>query len=82
MLGGFSHDIVGVEGAAGPGLPGDFKGNYELFAVVTHKGREADGGEETGEGRGVGPKRQGSRAGRWGWRCTLGVVFTSRFGGA
>ena len=35
---------VGVEGAAGPGLPANFKGNYELFAVVTHKGREADGG--------------------------------------
>jgi hypothetical protein len=26
-------------GAAGPGLPADFKGNYELFAVVTHKVR-------------------------------------------
>ena len=46
-----SYDVMhgavratGVEGAAGPGLPGDFKGNYELFAVVTHKGREADGG--------------------------------------
>lgn len=36
--------MAGVEGAAGPGLPADFKGNYELFAVVTHKGREADGG--------------------------------------
>lgn len=35
---------AGVEGAAGPGLPADFKGMYELFAVVTHKGREADGG--------------------------------------
>lgn len=35
---------AGVEGAAGPGLPGNFKGTYELFAVVTHKGREADGG--------------------------------------
>lgn len=28
----------------GPGLPKDFKGHYELFAVVTHKGRDADGG--------------------------------------
>ncbi|CAM9154021.1 unnamed protein product [Chrysoparadoxa australica] len=27
---------------------GDFKGNYELFAVVTHKGREADGGHYMG----------------------------------
>ncbi len=24
-------------GAAGPGLPGTFKGNYDIFAVVTHK---------------------------------------------
>lgn len=36
---------AGVEGAAGPGLPANFKGTYELYAVVTHKGREADGGE-------------------------------------
>lgn len=36
---------VGVEGAAGPGLPANFKGTYELYAVVTHKGREADGGK-------------------------------------
>jgi len=28
----------------GPGLPQDFQGHYELFAVVTHKGRDADGG--------------------------------------
>jgi ubiquitin carboxyl-terminal hydrolase 14 len=28
----------------GPGLPADFQGQYELFAVVTHKGRDADGG--------------------------------------
>jgi ubiquitin carboxyl-terminal hydrolase 14 len=28
----------------GPGLPEHFKGIYELFAVVTHKGRDADGG--------------------------------------
>lgn len=27
----------------GPGLPPDFQGLYELFAVVTHKGRDADG---------------------------------------
>ena len=30
--------------AVGPGLPAEFQGNYELFAVVTHKGRDADGG--------------------------------------
>mmetsp|Transcript_5254 Transcript_5254/g.7263 ORF Transcript_5254/g.7263 Transcript_5254/m.7263 type:complete len:526 (-) Transcript_5254:361-1938(-) len=35
-------------GLAGPGLPSDFKGNYELFGVVTHKGREADGGHYMG----------------------------------
>lgn len=28
----------------GPGLPADFQGQYELFATVTHKGRDADGG--------------------------------------
>ncbi|KAL7574539.1 hypothetical protein ACA910_015894 [Epithemia clementina (nom. ined.)] len=28
----------------GPGLPPNFQGIYELFAVVTHKGRDADGG--------------------------------------
>jgi ubiquitin carboxyl-terminal hydrolase 14 len=28
----------------GPGLPAEFQGIYELFAVVTHKGRDADGG--------------------------------------
>lgn len=28
----------------GPGLPAEFQGRYELFGVVTHKGRDADGG--------------------------------------
>jgi ubiquitin carboxyl-terminal hydrolase 14 len=28
----------------GPGFPNSFQGQYELFAVVTHKGRDADGG--------------------------------------
>ena len=28
----------------GPGLPLDFQGMYEVFALVTHKGRSADGG--------------------------------------
>lgn len=32
----------------GPGMPADFQGNYELFAVVTHKGRFADGGHYMG----------------------------------
>jgi uncharacterized UBP type Zn finger protein len=30
--------------SVGPGMPSDFQGNYELFAIVTHKGRFADGG--------------------------------------
>mmetsp|Transcript_2290 Transcript_2290/g.4819 ORF Transcript_2290/g.4819 Transcript_2290/m.4819 type:complete len:595 (+) Transcript_2290:106-1890(+) len=32
----------------GPGLPANFQGLYELFAVVTHKGRDADGGHYMG----------------------------------
>lgn len=32
----------------GPGLPSKFQGVYELFAVVTHKGRDADGGHYVG----------------------------------
>ena len=32
----------------GPGLPNNFRGEYELFAVVTHKGRDADGGHYMG----------------------------------
>jgi ubiquitin carboxyl-terminal hydrolase 14 len=34
--------------AVGPGLPENFQGMYELFAVVTHKGRDADGGHYMG----------------------------------
>lgn len=33
---------------AGPGLPANFQGLYEIFAVVTHKGRDADGGHYMG----------------------------------
>lgn len=38
--------VAGVlsEVSVGPGLPPNFQGKYELFAVVTHKGRDADGG--------------------------------------
>merc|ERR1712146_348386 len=36
---------------AGPGLPADFQGKYELFALVTHKGRSADGGHYIGWSR-------------------------------
>jgi hypothetical protein len=32
----------------GPGLPARFRGLYELFAVVTHKGRSADSGHYMG----------------------------------
>lgn len=32
----------------GPGLPKKFQGKYELFAVVTHKGRDADSGHYMG----------------------------------
>jgi ubiquitin carboxyl-terminal hydrolase 14 len=28
----------------GIGLPVDFQGNYELYAILTHKGRSADSG--------------------------------------
>jgi len=31
-----------------PGLPPDFTGDYQLFAIVTHKGRSADGGHYMG----------------------------------
>lgn len=34
--------------SVGLGLPNDFQGKYELFAVVTHKGRDADGGHYMG----------------------------------
>lgn len=33
---------------AGPGLAPDFMGNYELYGLVTHKGRSADGGHYVG----------------------------------
>jgi ubiquitin carboxyl-terminal hydrolase 14 len=33
---------------AGPGIPEKFTGNYELFGVVTHKGRSSDGGHYMG----------------------------------
>jgi hypothetical protein len=42
------EDVLMKDGAAGPGLPASFKGNYEVCAVVTHKGREADGGHYMG----------------------------------
>jgi len=38
-----SEDVM-----VGPGLPKEFQGKYELFAVVTHKGRDADGGHYMG----------------------------------
>ena len=41
-------DAVGVIETVGPGLPDEFQGKYEIFAVVTHKGRDADGGHYMG----------------------------------
>lgn len=32
----------------GEGIPSDFRGHYELMAVVTHKGRSADSGHYIG----------------------------------
>lgn len=40
--------VEGEQPPVGPGLPADFQGLYELFAVVTHKGRDADGGHYMG----------------------------------
>lgn len=37
-----------IIGPVGPGLPKEFQGQYELFAIVTHKGRDADGGHYMG----------------------------------
>ncbi|CCI41795.1 unnamed protein product [Albugo candida] len=47
------EDVAALEAAksmslglkpSGIGLPVDFQGNYELFAILTHKGRSADSG--------------------------------------
>ncbi|RHZ27112.1 hypothetical protein DYB26_002780 [Aphanomyces astaci] len=43
--------LTGGRATAGIGLPLDFQGNYELFAVVTHKGRSADSGHYIGWAR-------------------------------
>ncbi|KAF0682455.1 Aste57867_25407 [Aphanomyces stellatus] len=43
--------LTGGRASAGIGLPTDFQGNYELFAVVTHKGRSADSGHYIGWAR-------------------------------
>ena len=34
----------GPKTTAGVGLPADFRGNYRIFALVTHKGRSSDAG--------------------------------------
>ncbi len=41
-------DITTDNVIIGHGLPDKFQGKYELFAVVTHKGRDADGGHYMG----------------------------------
>ena len=41
-----SEEVAAV--VVGPGLSPNFMGHYELFAVVTHKGRSADGGHYMG----------------------------------
>lgn len=38
------EDAAAAAAVLGPGFPPNFEGQYELFAVVTHKGRDADGG--------------------------------------
>lgn len=43
-----SMKTLQANGTVGPGLPSEFQGIYELFGVVTHKGRNADGGHYMG----------------------------------
>ncbi|RHY29950.1 hypothetical protein DYB32_004736 [Aphanomyces invadans] len=43
--------LTGGRATAGIGLPLNFQGNYELYAVVTHKGRSADSGHYIGWAR-------------------------------
>ena len=45
---GASAMDVDSDEAAGIGIPKDFRGNYELFALVTHKGRSSSGGHYMG----------------------------------
>ena len=41
---GGSNIGVSSNPTAGVGLPDDFRGNYRIFALVTHKGRSSDAG--------------------------------------
>lgn len=50
-----------IENHFGQGIPEDFVGEYELFGVVTHKGRSADSGHY------IGWVRQGPESDYW-WR--------------
>ena len=45
---GASAMDVETDETAGIGIPQDFRGNYELFAIVTHKGRSSSGGHYMG----------------------------------
>ncbi len=46
--GASAMDVESTTETAGIGLPKDFRGNYELFAIVTHKGRSSNGGHYMG----------------------------------
>lgn len=48
LLDAIRMSMVEEVGTVGPDLPHNFQGMYELFGVVTHKGRNADGGHYMG----------------------------------
>lgn len=48
MADGADDDDSPKDVVIGHGLPKEFQGKYELFGVVTHKGRDADGGHYMG----------------------------------
>eukprot|EP01138_Halocafeteria_seosinensis_P008313 gb/GECG01008495.1/.p1 GENE.gb/GECG01008495.1/~~gb/GECG01008495.1/.p1 ORF type:complete len:553 (+),score=75.64 gb/GECG01008495.1/:1-1659(+) len=63
--GGNSTDIISSEDI-GVGLPDDFRGLYELFAIVTHKGRSSNSGHYMGWVR-QGPPGNSERNGSDDW---------------
>jgi hypothetical protein len=52
----------------GLGLPVDFQGNYELYAILTHKGRSADSGHYMAWVRQEGGESRSDRS----WQMPLG----------